>query len=88
VIDSAFASVSDMTAVARAYLATEEGRRLRHRVATALIVGAPLISELPLVRRSWAARILRTAAVGTLLIRGAEWIRDWDPSLAADPGTT
>lgn len=48
-------------------------------MATVIIVGAPLISELPVVRRHPIARVLRTAAVGALLVKGAEWIRDWEP---------
>jgi hypothetical protein len=77
--DSFFETATDLADVAKAYLDSEQGRRLRRRVATILIVGAPLISEFPVIRRSRAARILRTAAVGTIIIKGAEWLRDWEP---------
>jgi len=81
VVDAVFEAASDTTQAVRAYLASERGRHLRRSLATAIIVGAPLISELPVVRRSKAARVLRTAAVGTLIVKGAEWLRDWDPRL-------
>jgi hypothetical protein len=80
-VDTFFEKAADATDAARSFLASERGRRLRGQIATLVIVGAPLISELPVVRRSPVARLLRTAAVGTLLIKGAEWLRDWEPEL-------
>jgi hypothetical protein len=87
-VDAVFEVAVDAADAARAFLASEQGRKLRHQFATAIIVGAPIISELPVVRRSPLARVLRTAAVGTLVIRGAEWLRDWEPQLemAEEPG--
>src|SRR5207249_1805706 len=55
VVDAAFEVAYDAGEAVRAFLVSEQGKRLRHNLATAIIVGAPLISELPLVRRSWAA---------------------------------
>lgn len=78
-VDALFEKAADATEAARSYLASEQGRRLRRQIATLFIVGAPLISEFPVIRRSPMARLLRTAAVGTLLIKGAEWLRDWEP---------
>lgn len=78
-VDALFEKAADATDVARSYLASEQGRRLRRNIATLVIVGAPIISEFPVIRRSPVARLLRTAAVGTLLIKGAEWLRDWEP---------
>jgi len=63
----------------RLYLATEEGRRLRKGVAAALILGAPIVSELPVLRRTMLGRALRVAGVGALMVKGAEWLRDWEP---------
>jgi hypothetical protein len=74
-----FEAAADAAAATRSFLASEQGRRLRHQVATTIIIGAPLISELPLIRRSPIARLLRTAAVGALIVKGAEWLRDWEP---------
>jgi hypothetical protein len=79
-IDSVFEAASDAASAARSFLVSDQGRKLRHQTATVLILGAPLISELPLVRRSPVARLLRTAAVGALIVKGAEWLRDWEPA--------
>lgn len=87
-IDSAFEAASDAAAAARSFLASDEGRRLRHQLATVLIVSAPLISELPLVRRSPVSRFLRTAAVGALIVKGAEWLRDWEPGAEPEFGAS
>lgn len=78
-LDSLFGAASDAAVAARSFLASERGRRIRHQVSTAVIVAAPLISEMPVVRRSPIARLLRTAAVGALIVKGAEWLRDWEP---------
>ncbi len=78
-IDSVFAA-TDVVESSRAYLASEEGRELRQRIAAAVILAAPLLSELPMWRRTPVARLLRAASVTTLLVKGAEWIRDWEPS--------
>jgi hypothetical protein len=86
-MDSMFEAAADAAAATRAFLASEQGQRLRHQIATTLIIGAPLISELPLVRRSPIARLLRTAAVGALIVKGAEWLRDWEPVPASDVST-
>jgi hypothetical protein len=77
--DSIARSAAGAAAAARDYLVSDEGKRLRENVAKVVIVGAPLISQLPIVRRSPFARILRTAAFATLLVKGAEWLRDWEP---------
>jgi hypothetical protein len=78
-VDSVFEAASDLAEAARTYLASEQGRRMRHQVATAVIIAAPVISELPVIRKSPLARLVRTAAIGTLIVKGAEWIRDWEP---------
>jgi hypothetical protein len=82
-LDSVFEVAADASAATRSFLASDQGRRLRRQFATALIVGAPLLSELPIVRRSPVARVLRTAAMGALIVKGAEWLRDWEPVTAA-----
>jgi hypothetical protein len=79
-VDALFEVVSDLTDAAKSYLHSEQGKKVRRGVATLLIVGAPLISELPLIRRSRVARALRTAAIGAIIIKGAEWLRDWEPA--------
>jgi uncharacterized membrane protein YccC len=79
VVEDALDAAGELADSARSYLATEDGRDLRRKVAAALIVGLPLVSELPVLRRTPAGRLLRTAALGALVIRGAEWLRDWEP---------
>jgi uncharacterized membrane protein YccC len=80
--ESAMDAAGELAESARSYLATPEGRELRHRVATAVIVGLPLVSELPVFRQTALGRAMRTAALGALVIRGAEWLRDWEPETA------
>ena len=81
-VDTLFERAADAADAARTFLASEQGKKLRRQIATVVIVGAPLISQLPVVRRSPVARLLRTAALGTLVIKGAEWLRDWEPQAA------
>jgi hypothetical protein len=83
-IDNVLETATDVFDASRAYLASEEGKELRQRVAAAIIIAAPLLSELPVWRRTPVARFVRAASVTTLLVKGAEWIRDWDPSTAAE----
>ncbi|HJP66734.1 MAG TPA: hypothetical protein VKA30_10580 [Actinomycetota bacterium] len=79
-VEEAMDAAGELADAARSYLASEQGREIRSRVATAVIVGLPIVSELPGLRRSPLGRALRTAAVGALVIKGAEWLRDWEPS--------
>jgi len=74
-----FEAAADALQATRSFLSSDEGRRLRKAAATAVIVAAPLISELPVFRRTPVGRLLRTAAIGTLIVKGAEWVRDWEP---------
>ncbi len=83
-IVSVFEVATDVLESSRDYLASEEGRELRQRVAAAIILAAPLLSELPVWRRTRVARLVRAASVTTLLVKGAEWIRDWEPSRAEE----
>jgi hypothetical protein len=84
VVDSVVEAAGDAADAVRTYLASDEGRKLRRGVAAVLIVGAPLLSELPVIRRTPVARVLRAAGVVTLVVKGAEWLRDWEPALSAE----
>jgi hypothetical protein len=86
-IDTVFETASDAASAARSFLASDTGQRLRHQAATVLIVATPLISQLPVVRRSPIARLLRTAAVGALIVKSAEWLRNWEPGAEPEFGT-
>ena len=77
--DSVFEAATDVVDSVKAYLASEHGREVRRVFATAVIVGAPLLSQLPVFRRTLLGRLLGSATVGALLVKGAEWLRDWEP---------
>ncbi len=83
-VDSVLETATDVVESSRAYLASEEGRELRQKIAAAVILAAPLLSELPVWRRSPLARLIRAASVTTLVVKGAEWLRDWEPSSAPE----
>jgi hypothetical protein len=87
-VDSVFEAATDAADAVRTYLASDQGRRLRRGVATMLIVGAPLVSELPVFRRTPMARVLRAAGMVALVVKGAEWLRDWEPILASEAPPT
>jgi hypothetical protein len=78
-VDGVFEAASDAAEAARSFMASERGRQMRRQVATVLIVAAPVISELPVIRRHPIARVLRAAGVAALVVKGAEWLRDWEP---------
>lgn len=85
-VEEALDAAGEAADAARTYLASDEGRELRRRVATAVIVGLPLVSELPVFRRTPLGRLVRTAALGALVIKGAEWLRDWEPETGEPAG--
>ena len=77
--DAAVDVADDAAAVAKRFLSSDQGRKLRRGVAGAVIFGAPVISRLPVFRRTPMGRLFRTAAVAGLLVEAAEWLRDWEP---------
>jgi hypothetical protein len=85
-VDAVFGTAAEAWDDARSYLASPRGKELRRTVAGVLIVGAPLVSEIPVLRRTLVGRALRVAALGTLVVKGAEWLRDWEPAPAVDVG--
>ena len=80
--EEAVQAAGDAIRVGRDYLASEEGRELRHRLANSVIWAAPLIGKMPVIRSTPAGRLLRFAGVTAILIKGAEWLRDWEPTPA------
>lgn len=79
VFDEAGRAAAQLAQAGRDYLATEQGKDVRRRMATALMIAAPILGELPVLRRTAAGRMLRFAGVSALVIKGAEWLRDWEP---------
>jgi hypothetical protein len=69
------------------YLDSTEGRRLRSRLASGLILAAPVIARLPVVRRTPLGRAVTLLGGAALIVKAAEMIRDWEPRrLEAEPG--
>ena len=82
VIDGAAQAAVELVRRGRELLSSDEGRELRTKVSRALILAAPLLGEFPVLRRTWAGRVLRYAGVSAIVIKGAEWLRDWEPNSA------
>jgi hypothetical protein len=62
------------------FLDSPGGRRLRRLLASAAIVGAPLLFRLPLLKRYPLLRALEVAGGAALLVKFAEALRDWEPT--------
>jgi hypothetical protein len=60
------------------FLDSPPGRRLRRMIATGVIVSAPLLIRLPGLRRSAVGRLIELAGGATLVVKLAEWVRDWE----------
>ena len=87
-VDAVFETATDVWDDTVAFLASPRGKDARRKVAAAVIVATPILTELPILRRTAIGRVLRYAAVGALMIKGAEWLRDWEPqgSTVSTPG--
>jgi len=60
------------------FLDSPSGRRVRHLLATGVIVSVPLVMRLPGLRRSPVGRLIELAGGATIVVKLAEWIRDWE----------
>jgi hypothetical protein len=67
---------------ARAWLASEEGRRYRAIAARLLILAAPLIVRHPIFKTP-LGRLVQIAGGATLIVKVAELLRDWEPTVPA-----
>lgn len=67
---------------ARAWLASEQGRRYRAIAARALVLAAPAILRHPFFRTP-VGRLVEVAGGVALLAKVADLIREWDPSPTA-----
>ena len=68
---------------AKRFAASEQGKRIRHNIATGLIVAAPAVVSLPVLRRTRLGKLIELAGGAALVVTVAERIRDWDPGEAA-----
>ncbi len=69
-----------------AFLESPAGRRMRHVVATGMIVSVPLVMRIPGLRRSGIGRAVEVMGGTALLVRLAEAIRDWERGGASNAG--
>lgn len=68
---------------AKRFAASEQGRKIRHNVATGLIVAAPAVVSLPVLRRTRIGKWIELAGGAALVVAVAEKIRDWNPDEGA-----
>jgi hypothetical protein len=69
----------------KAYMASDEGRELRRRLAQFAILGAPLILRMRFFRTTLIGRLLAVAGGAALVVKLAEALRDWEPQLGWEP---
>jgi len=63
---------------ARAFLASPAGARARRWLAAGIIVSAPLLFRIPVLRRHPLFRWLETLGGAALVIKAMEALRDWE----------
>ena len=68
---------------AKRFAASEQGQRIRHNIATGLIVAAPAVVSIPFVRRTRLGKLIELAGGAALVVTVAEKIRDWNPGEGA-----
>ena len=76
------AAVDEGIDEARVWLASEQGRRYRAIAARGLILAAPLIVRHPVFKTPFG-RFVQIAGGATLIVKVAELLRDWEPSVPA-----
>jgi hypothetical protein len=64
---------------AKRFAASEHGRKIRHNVATGLIVAAPVVVSLPVLRRTRLGKLIELSGGAALIVTVAEKLRDWNP---------
>ncbi len=68
----------------QAWLATPQGRLLRSLAARLLIVSVPLIVRHPFFKTP-IGRVVELAGGAAILVKLAEFLRDWEPQPAPAP---
>ncbi|HLW16540.1 MAG TPA: hypothetical protein VKV69_04160 [Actinomycetota bacterium] len=68
---------------AKRFAASEQGRKIRHNVATGLIVAAPVVVSLPVLRRTRLGKLIELSGGAALIVTVAEKLRDWNPDETA-----
>jgi hypothetical protein len=65
----------------RRFMASPEGRELRERVAKGMMISAPLLLRLPIVRSTPLGRLLGAFGGAALVAKLARSLRDWEPTM-------
>jgi hypothetical protein len=81
--DAVRGAATDLSGRALAYLASPAARRTRRALATVVILGAPALFRMPVLRRRRVVRLLEMAGGVALTVRLAERLRDWEPAAPA-----
>jgi hypothetical protein len=79
IVEGAQALAHEAIEEAKRLAASEQGKQVRHMVATGLIVAAPAVVSLPILRRTRIGKVIELAGGAALVVTLAEKIRDWDP---------
>ena len=69
------------------FLGSPTGRTVRAVVATSLVLATPVILKHPFFKTPFG-RVIQVAGAAAVIAKGAEIIRDWEPSPTAGPGPT
>jgi hypothetical protein len=77
-------AIDDGVDEVRRWLATPQGRFLRSLAARMLIVGVPLIVRHPFFKTP-VGRLVELAGGAAILIKLAEFLRDWEPTPPMPP---
>ena len=83
VIDGAKAVATEVVEEGKRLAASEQGQRVRQMVATGLIVAAPAVVSIPILRRTRIGKLIELAGGAALVVTVAEKIRDWNPGEAS-----
>jgi hypothetical protein len=78
-LDSAREAAVDVVEELKRLAATEQGQRIRHNLATAMIIAAPAVASLPVLRRTRLGKLIELGGGAALVVTLAEKIRDWNP---------
>ena len=78
-IDGARAIAAEAIDEAKRLAASEQGQRVRHMIATGLMVAAPAVVSMPVMRRTRLGKLIELAGGAALVVTVAEKIRDWNP---------
>ncbi len=84
-LDELSRRVSEGVQDLRRYLATPEGQQLRKRVAHFAIIAAPLIFRMRFFRATPVGRVLGMVGGAAVVVKLAEALRDWEPTIDLDP---